>query len=465
MKKIKIGFLPLYIKLYDDIGNGAKARPRLEPFCEKLACLMEKEGAEVVRNPFCRIKPEFEAAVKRFEEEGVDCIVTWHAAYSPSLECADALAGTALPVIVLDTTETYDFGPTQDAGEISYCHGIHGVMDMCNLLSRMGKPYAIAAGHISDSDVIERVVGFARAAVAAKAFSSIRVGSIGGSFDGMGDFIVTDEELAERFGVKVVYADRDELAALRNEVSEEELAAELAADRENFYEIEPVATLDLENTERNCLAVRHWMERHDLNAFTANFREIGDDRCGLTVMPFIEACKALSRGQGYAGEGDALTAALVGSLLCGFPGSSFVEIFCPDWKGGSLLLSHMGEFNPNLTDRKPGMKKINFVFGSADDPVVAYGRYKSGEATFLNLYRDGEGFRLLISQVEMLDAGEDKNFETRVRGWMKPSLPIAEFLETISSFGVTHHSALVYGATPEQLAFFAELLDLPCEIV
>ena len=124
MKKIKIGFLPLYIKLYDDIGNGAKARPRLEPFYEKLACLMEAEGAEVVRNPFCRIKPEFEAAVKAFEAAQVDCIVTWHAAYSPSLECADALAGTSLPVIVLDTTETYDFSPSQDAGEISYCHGI-----------------------------------------------------------------------------------------------------------------------------------------------------------------------------------------------------------------------------------------------------------------------------------------------------------------------------------------------------
>ena len=465
MKKIKIGFLPLYIKLYDDIGNGAKARPRLEPFYEKLACLMEAEGAEVVRNPFCRIKPEFEAAVKAFEAAQVDCIVTWHAAYSPSLECADALAGTTLPVIVLDTTETYDFSPSQDAGEISYCHGIHGVMDMCNLLSRRGKPYAIAAGHISDSDVIARVVGFARAAVAAKAFSSVRVGSIGGSFDGMGDFIVTDEEIEGRFGVKVVYADRDELAALRQEVSEEEITAEVAADRESFYEISPVDDADLRNTERNCLAVRHWMEKHGLNAFTANFREIGDDRCGLTVMPFIEACKTLARGQGYAGEGDALTASLVGALLSGFPDTSFVEIFCPDWKGNSLLLSHMGEFNPNLTDRKPGMKKINFVFGSADDPVVAYGRYRPGAATFLNLYRDEAGFRLLLSQVEMLDAGDDRNFETRVRGWLRPSLPVAEFLETISAFGVTHHSALVYGATPEQLAFFADLLDLPCEVI
>ena len=55
MKKIKIGFLPLYIKLYDDSGSGARARPRLEPFYEKLAEMLEAEGLEVIRAPFCRI--------------------------------------------------------------------------------------------------------------------------------------------------------------------------------------------------------------------------------------------------------------------------------------------------------------------------------------------------------------------------------------------------------------------------
>ena len=50
MKKIKIGFLPLYIKLYDDCGSGAVGRPRLEPFYERLACELEARGFEVIRN-------------------------------------------------------------------------------------------------------------------------------------------------------------------------------------------------------------------------------------------------------------------------------------------------------------------------------------------------------------------------------------------------------------------------------
>ena len=90
MKKIKIGFLPLYIKLYDDCNF--VVRPRTEPFYEKLAVKFEELGFEVMRSPFCNVKEEFKAAVGKFESSGADCIVTWHAAYSPSLESIEVLS-------------------------------------------------------------------------------------------------------------------------------------------------------------------------------------------------------------------------------------------------------------------------------------------------------------------------------------------------------------------------------------
>lgn len=166
MKKAKIGFMPLYIKLYDDVGL-KELHDRLDPYYESMAKGFEDHGIEVVRSSFCRIKDEFRAAVDKFETENVDCIVTWHAAYSPSLESIEVLSGTALPIIVMDTTEAYDFGPAQSTEEVNINHGIHGVMDMTNLLMRAGKPYAIAAGHYPTSDVMERVIGYIKAAVAA----------------------------------------------------------------------------------------------------------------------------------------------------------------------------------------------------------------------------------------------------------------------------------------------------------
>lgn len=51
-----------------------------------------------------------------------------------------------------------------------------------------------------------------------------------------------------------------------------------------------------------------------LTGFTINFEEAGCHK-GLPCMPFSEACKAMARGIGYAGEGDVLTAAFVSALL------------------------------------------------------------------------------------------------------------------------------------------------------
>ena len=456
---MKIGFLPLYIKLYDDSGS---PRDRLEAFYESIAAAFEQKGIEVVRSPFCRIEPEFEAAVASFEAAGADCIVTWHAAYSPSLESSAVLARTSLPIVVMDTTETFDFSPEQDRGEISYCHGIHGVMDMCNLLTRNGKAFAIAAGHYPNSDVLDRVVGYIKAAKAATSLKGTKVGSVGESFKGMGDFLVSDKTMAERFGVTVVHADSAELKALAAGVSEADIAAEMAADAEGCTVVEPFSEECHKRTVKDCLTVRRWLDKNAIDAFTVNFLDIGP-RNGLSTMPFMEACKAMTRGIGYAGEGDILTASITGALMRGFGDVSFIEIFCPDWKGNRVLLSHMGEVNYNLLTGKPELKEMNFIYGEdAKNPVVGYGCYKQGKAVFVNVFVDGNGeYSMVAAPVTMEEPnGVDKCAGQAVRGWMRTPIPVANFLEEISKAGVTHHSSLVYGATTDQLEFFGKLLGM-----
>lgn len=456
MKSAKIGFMPLYIKLYDDCGL-QDIRDRLEPFYEKMACGFEEHGITVVRSAFCCVKAEFEAAVAKFESEGVDCIVTWHAAYSPSLESIEVLANTKLPIIVMDTTDTYDFGPAQSPAHVNMCHGIHGVMDMTSMLKRYSKSYAIAAGHYPVSDVMERVIGYIHAAVAATSLKGSRVGTIGGSFDGMGDFLVSDEEMLERFGVTVVYAEK-KLVDIKKKVTDDEVRAEMALDLEECDVIGPLPEDSHFRTEKNCLAVRRWIDEEKLDAFTVNFRQI-IPADGLEIMPFMEASKAMARGTGYAGEGDVLTASITGALMRGFGDAAFVEIFCPDWRGGALMLSHMGEYNRALAAGRPEIKEIPFTFGDAADPVVTYGRLRGGEAVFVNIFKDETGFKLLASPVTMLDTAED-SFTGVVRAWMKPHMPVSDFLEEISRAGVTHHSSLVYGATTEQIAYFGRLLGI-----
>ncbi|NLC45167.1 MAG: hypothetical protein GX783_12915, partial [Clostridiales bacterium] len=177
MRKLKIGLLPLFLKLYVD--TNPKMLERSEDFYKQIVKEFYRKGIDVVEHPISCVEEEFERAVNSFTSENVDAIVTLHLAYSPSLESAGPLSKSDLPIIILNTTETYDFGQSQDKKEISYNHGIHGVQDMCNLLIRNKKEFIIEAGHWKNSDVIDRVISAVKAARIARSMKNAKIGQLG----------------------------------------------------------------------------------------------------------------------------------------------------------------------------------------------------------------------------------------------------------------------------------------------
>jgi L-arabinose isomerase len=382
-------------------------------------------------------------------------------AYSPSLEAIDALCATKLPIVVMDTTETLTFTNRQDPAEIMFNHGIHGVMDLCSMLTRRGKTYAIAAGHYLESDVIDRVCGYVRAAAAARTLSVSRVELVGGAFEGMGDFRVDYDELKARFGIDVKPADADRIRALYESLTDDEVAAEKAANAARFDRNPNVIEAEYDLSVRSCLALRKYVAEKELSAFSVNFTQVGMESSGLSSVPFIECCKSMEAGIGYAGEGDALTAAFTGAFLAGWPDASFVEIFCPDWKNNILFLSHMGELNYRIAAVKPCIRRAGTKYGPDDvNPYVGYTRMKGGRGVYVNISRARDDFRLFLGACEMQDYDHDR-FEGSMRGWMRPlGSTTAQFLEKLSVNGATHHSIFVYGATVEELAYFGRLLKL-----
>jgi L-arabinose isomerase len=448
VKQSKIGILPFWLKLYDDIDRGA--RPRIEEFVRTVAQAFERRGVTTTSAPVCRLEKEFDAAVKRFEQEELDAIVTLHLAYSPSLESAGALARTRLPILVLDTTPTFAFGPAQDPAEIMYNHGIHGVQDMCNLLVRNGKPFLIAAGHWERSDVVDRIVRHLPAARMAAVMGRGRVGLMGTSFKGMGDFYTPPAKLKATVGGTVKTLDAETLQKLVAAVKPAEVEAELAEDRGRFDGTERggPAVEAHRRSVRMGLAVRRWIEREKLGAFTFNFLDM-KKKAGHLTVPFLEASKAMARGTGYAGEGDVLTALLVAAVAAEFPETTFTEMFCPDWENGTVFLSHMGEVNWRLLDGRGRMEAMDYTYSATDDPVRVTGRLKAGSIVLVNLAPMADGrYRLILAPATMLAAKVEDRFGSSVRGWFQPPKPLPEFLETYSRLGGTHHLAMCYAGEP-----------------
>jgi L-arabinose isomerase len=455
--KPKLGLLPLYIKLYDDVLPDAR-RP-LDEFVHAVGLGFQSKGLDVVAAPVCRVKSEFENAVRSLESAGADAIVTLHMAYSPSLESADALASTDLPLIVLDTTPTYQFGPEQNPDEIMFNHG---VQDLCNLLIRRGKPFQITAGHWQESDVMDRAADWVRAAQLARRMRCARVGAIGGPFVGMGDFQVSQAALAS-IGIQSVPADLAKLASDLPPENDPAVAEEMSSNLADFESDGLDAAAHMRAVKAS-IAVRRWIERESLTAWTMNFNAI-DRSSGLPTLPFLEASKGMARGIGYAGEGDVLTAALVGALASVHPETTFTEMFCADWAGDRIFVSHMGELNPDLVIGRAELVEKPMPFLNTDSPALLVGRFRGGEAVFVNLAPGPDDtFTLILAPIEMLEDGKE-NMPATVRGWFRSALPVPDFLEAYSSVGGTHHAAAVYGDVLFELTRFGELMGWDVAII
>jgi len=445
---IKIGFLPLYVKLYDDVWP--HLRERINNFNVKIQGEFIKRGIDLVSSPVCRLQSEFEDAVKLFESEGVDSIVTLHLAYSPSLESIAPLSITDLPIVVLDTTETFDFLGDLTSDKISFNHGIHGVQDMCCMLLRNDKKFFIDAGHWQESNVIDRVIEKVKGLKIAKNIKNVKVLRVGGYFAGMGDFVVSD--LESKIGIKTETFDPKFL----NCVTDEEINSEINFDMGN-YNIDDIDENIYRNATKAGLAIRKCLQQKNLTALTVNFMEI--TKSGLQVMPFLECCKSMANGIGYAGEGDVLTAALVGSLLEVFPETTFAEMFCPDWKNNTIFFSHMGEINPNLLADKPRVAKKEFIFNDADDTTYICGRMKKGQGVLVNLAPSKDSFTLIVAPMNALDIPAEGSLKDTVSGFLTPNKNISEFLTEFSKAGGTHHSAFVYGDVKNSIIAFGEAMN------
>ena len=441
---MKIGLIPFYLELYDNLS--AKNREGVVPLVKKIAEELQKRDLEVIEAPVCRLKNEFSDAIKSFEAAGCCAIATLHLAYSPSLEAIDAFAATNLPIVIIDTTIDYEF---ECPSGIMANHGIHGVQDFCNLLLRRGKTFLLAAGHWQYSDCLEQTAKNLKSAAMAYRMTHGRVGKVGGDFEGMGDFRFPEGS----FGMQIIDYEYEDAF----KVSDSEIEAEKALDKERFYIPEKISDETMNNTMSASLIIRKWAEMKKLDAFTIAFPGINRSSNWATV-PFLECSKAMARGIGYAGEGDALTALLCRCLLDIYPESSFTEMFCPDWKNERIFTSHMGEINPAVCAAPLNLHEQNYRFSDTGNPAIGCGCLKSGNAILVNLAPGADGKFTLIAAKVVFDEVKGPSTATNA-GYFRPvNGTIAEFLKAYSEVGGTHHLVCSYNADVEIIRNWAKLM-------
>lgn len=454
--KSKIGLLPLMLELYKESYPTLPEEQR--PFIDRVADTLAGFG-DVFCAPVCTSSAEIRAAVKDFEAADTDGIVIIFIAYAASIAALNPLLETQLPLLLFSTAPKSSMGEGMKSIDITFNHGVHGYMDLANVLKRSSRPYSFVSGTVDDSVAHEEIAMWARAAAVKKKLRQARIGLAGYTFDGMGDFGVDTTRLNTVLGPEVKHISLSQLAEAIAAVGTDKIAAEAVRDSERFVVDTDIDRDILDESNRIYFGFADIINRMQLNAVTMHFQGILENPVIRTV-PFLAISKLQEHGLAYAGEGDLLgaTANLMLRYLIGE--TIFTETFCPDFDGGRIVMGHMGESNPAM-GTQTALKRKQFRFGKAVDPVVADVTMRPGPATVINLgIVENAEFQLIGYRGSICEKVRDAGDIDMPYFHFKQDMPLPDFLTAYGRAGGTHHIAMTYGDRTRDVRCLAELLNI-----
>jgi L-arabinose isomerase len=170
----------------------------------------------------------------------------------------------------------------------------------------------------------------------------------------------------------------------------------------------------------------------------------------------------MAEGYGFAGEGDWKTATLLRTLKVaaeGLPGgTSFMEDYTYHLGPGTpkVLGAHMLEVCPTIAAGTPRVEIHPLGIGNREDPVRMVFDAAPGEAIVVGMSDMGDRFRLVLNEIDVVEADEPLPKLPVARAVWEPQPDLATSAETWIMAGGPHHTVLSTALSTEEVADLAE---------
>jgi L-arabinose isomerase len=456
--KPRIGILGIMQELYDDMIPGITDRQA--GYAAELAAHLG-DVAEFVPGRPVKNRADAEQVMRDFETRDLDGLLVVMLTYGPAMRVARLLAEARLPLCLANIQPEPTVTPAWDMADMTYNQGVHGAQDTANAMVRAGVPFHVITDDWRAPAFKEEVGRWARAAAAVTAWRNLKVAIFGYAMNGMGDIRVDENALVRSLGPEISAVAPGDLVRGAEKADQDKVNEVIAFEDANF-EIDPrLSTEERMDHVRMQVAIEEILTQGGYGAYSTHFDAIGEDG-RFARLPLAAASSLMAKGYGYAAEGDVLTATMVyaGHVLIG--DAHFTEMYAMDFPSDSILMSHMGEGNWRLAreDRPVRLIKRPLGIGGLDDPPTFLFQYRPGPATLAALVSlEGERFRLLVAEGEVLDTDELPHLEMPY-GHFRPDSGLRACMDNWLRLGGPHHQVLNPGRQAQAWRTFSELAGL-----
>ena len=453
---------------------GPEALERVRANSEAVVAGLNGSGALPVRVVFKAVltTPEEISAALGDADAAPGCIgvIAWMHTFSPGKMWIGGLSRLRRPLCHLHTQMDRDIPwSTIDMDFMNLNQSAHGGREFGYICTRLGISRKVVAGHWQNEAVQDRVATWLRAAAAWHDSHGMRIARIG---DNMRQVAVTEGDKVEaqrRFGYAVNGYGLGDLVAHVHAVPEaagDALCEEYADSYTMMEGLLPgrARHQSLRDAARIELGLRSFLTEGGFHAFTDTFENLH----GLRQLPGIAVQRLMADGYGFGAEGDWKHAALVRSMKVmahGLPGgTSFMEDYTYhlDPGGQTVLGAHMLEICPSIAAGTPSCEVHPLGIGGREDPVRLVFDAAAGPAVNVTVVDLGDRFRMVVSEVEVIEPIAPLPRLPVARALWKPRPDLETAAAAWIHAGGAHHTGFSLALTAEHLEDFGAMAGLDC---
>ena len=461
-QKLKIGFLACGYFEYWRMYQGLR-----EQVIQDMQVIADRLGQNhhIIYPGLVETLDSADEAGQRFKHDHIDLLIISEGTYCPDYFVHQALGHLAdnIPLICFASQahSKIDFNSGYDQSLRN--SGPMGVIQLTGGFRKMGKyeKYESVAGAIDDDEVYADIDRRIQVFTTIKNLKNMTIGVVGHVFRGMYDFNFDKTAVTGKFGPHVMDINIDHLMNIYEENGDADPRIQaLCEESKSAFTVVDLEEEDIMRAARLGIAFQDLVERYKLNGLVVLGQHHIEVKANASC--YLGLSEILSKDQAAAvTEGDVL-GCILSKVLKDFTGHT---AFYGEWEemdkslNAIMLLGH-GFIDPRecREDRPVYIKPACENWGFEGNSVGFEATYKPGPITMTHTIQDTKGWRLLISEGELLDMPPMSINESYMI--VRVQKPVKQYFEELMRHGFSHHSIAAPGHVGKQLECFARQLDM-----
>lgn len=466
--QLKAGLFGIGLDAYWDQFEGLKNR--LENYISIVDEKIKSYQCEVVNLGLIDTPEKAIVAGHEFRKADVDIIFLYITTYALSSTILPVVQRAKVPVIILNLSPeaAIDYASfnamtdrTKMTGEwLAYCSACP-VPEIANVFKRADIKFHQITGMLHDDpECWNEIEEWIEAAKVANIMFHNRLGAMGHYYSGMLD-IYTDITLQmTTFGGHIELIEVEELAALRKEVTNEEITERLKVFYESFDVQPDCAAEELEKAAITSIALDRLVEKHKLGSMAYYYKGTGNVENEETISSIILGNSLLTaNGVPVAGEYEIKNVQAMKIMDSFGVGGSFTEYYAMDFKDDVVLMGHDGPGHIAIAEGKTKVRPLKVYHGKVGKGVSVEMSVKNGPVTLLSVVeKKAGGLMLLVAEGESVAGPILQIGNTNSR--YKFSIGARKFVNDWNSYGPAHHCAVGIGHIASKIQKLGQLLNM-----